>query len=83
MNFTPNLLLQAAAQAQSTPQAQRFTDFRPVSGLPAASTPVSAPLFLQPPSTTQFAQEHLKCSADDVFKLQNQVNTFLYKISVF
>ena len=86
-NFNPNLLLQASQAQSLLPTASNAqlpfpgTSF----GTQALQTPVLQPnleqLLADAKSTRQLANEHLKTSAEDIFRLQEQVRNF--KVSKF
>ena len=81
-NFNPNLLLQAS-QAQSllpTASNAQLTFPGTSFGTQGLQTPALQPnleqLLADAKSTRQLANEHLKTSAEDIFRLQEQVRNF-------
>lgn len=89
MNFHPNLLMQAAQSGhrfeQRTPRYDPIVAHRPsgpqqisqdrITFTPPPSPMTPAPMQNHP--NWQMSQEHLRCAADDLFKLQTQVSSIL------
>ena len=80
--FNPNLLLQASQAQSLLPTASGSQlNFPPTSfGTQALPSPALQPnleqLLADAKSTRQLANEHLKTSAEDIFRLQEQVRKF-------
>ena len=81
--FNPNLLLQATQQQQLIPSTSSgHTSFTPAAFQNPAIIPGLEQLLSENKNNHQLATEHLKTSADDLFRIQEQVqilSTSTYK----